>query len=572
MAELQNQKRWAHLTYASFQSASGGGWQIGDAVGATAADEELARNYSISALETLQPIDDFAKAKEIAELPRRCDYHIDAGQGVFVHALPAGKDATRRPGNVFNHIVVDHLPAQPAAGYPIQWYRSEDLLQPFGHRAVNDARLPKSVGEPVTSDIGDIFAAWMMVRNMGEDRVGAIYQLQNLLADDGPHLAILLTETTDEAATWITAVSSTLSRDIAAQFLEFSTFMRASELAPLQDGNGPTIVAVPRYDAAAIPSSLRARVVDPADMATWGQPQCDWARSVAEALEAGADETALSEHTSVPTSWVPAEVPLSTRLAGRSGAQLLTDQLVDSSAELMDTLHLADQLLQAGELESHELSLLDEHLFSRDGIPTTALSLLAEEPVGPTEFATSAMRRKFAQLTADAKLALFLLLSKEGDRIDDESYWMSRQPVIDMGKLSFAELSRHAVTRRILSSRESHNNAILHAWLLYLHPELPDRRPVIELLQSLIDLQKVDGVNVVNNLRELGAQAARLPWFPRYCDLGRIRRVALGDKLNTTDIRLLLTGSQTADGHHRSAVSQPRKSQPRKGGHHGYHD
>lgn len=284
--------RWTHLIYSSFQSAAGGGWQIGDDTGAGAQDRELAREHAVTTLTPQEPVDEFISTRKIEALPRRCDYHVLDEQCVFVHALPAGRDSTHRPGNVFSHVVIDHAPGSPTQAYPIQWYRSRDILQPFGARAVNDAALPAELGEPAASEIGDIFAAWMLVRNMGEDRIGAIYQLQNLLTTNS-RTAILVTSNTDEAATWITALSSTLSQATAVHYLQFSTFTRAQELTERREPTLPALLAVPHYDRELIPAQFLSLVVDPADSSTWGQPSSPWATATAAALAQGVDETEL---------------------------------------------------------------------------------------------------------------------------------------------------------------------------------------------------------------------------------------------------------------------------------------
>ncbi|QGU05577.1 GAP1-N2 domain-containing protein [Corynebacterium comes] len=262
----EQQRRWSHVTYASFRNrAGGGGWHTGPSVAATQADEQLVVQYAPTSVVPTMPVDDFIGAAEIADLPRRFEYLPLEDMGLFIQSVPAGKDATGRPGNVFTHAFIDHVLAEPlAAKYPINLYGSPDLQTPFRIASVDAVELDAELQEPRPGPLTDLSVAWTMVTTMLGDRSGALFRLQDVLVEDFS-TPVLTVRNANEAVYWLQALSSTLSPGESRKLLRFSTFERAQSLpAPLPGLPRPVLV-VPDADKEALRRREGITVIDPAD-------------------------------------------------------------------------------------------------------------------------------------------------------------------------------------------------------------------------------------------------------------------------------------------------------------------
>lgn len=273
-------RRWSHVTYASFRNqAGGGGWSTGPSVNADLSDAQVVAEHAPTSMAPTQSFDDFIGAAEIAELPRRFEYLPLQDRGLFMQSVPAGKDATGRPGNVFTHAFIDHELARPlAATYPINLYRSEDLLTPFRIASVNAVTLPQDLQEPRPGPLTDLAVAWMMVTTMLGDRTGALYRLQDALSD-GTTTPVLMVKNANEGVYWLQALSSTLSPDEARRLLRFTTFERAAALPALLPGQKPPVVVVPATDQEELQRRESVTIIDPADPQTWkARPGSPWSK------------------------------------------------------------------------------------------------------------------------------------------------------------------------------------------------------------------------------------------------------------------------------------------------------
>ncbi len=287
--------RWAHVTYASFRNVSGrGGWRAGPSVGADQSDQQLVAEYAPTSLVPTRPFDDFISASEIEALPRRFEYLPFADRALFMQSVPAGKDATGRPGNVFTHAVVDHdLDSPLAAVYPINLYRSPDLRTPFRMASVNAVELPADAAEPQVGPLADLAVAWMMVNDLLGDRTGALYRLQDALVS-GSELPALVVKNPNEAAYWLQALSSTLSPVEARRLLRFSTFERAGSLPPQPGGTGRALIVAPLEDKKLLEQRSGVCVVDPADPATHApEPTTPWSRLTSLIFTPGVNPAAI---------------------------------------------------------------------------------------------------------------------------------------------------------------------------------------------------------------------------------------------------------------------------------------
>ncbi|MCK2199996.1 hypothetical protein [Corynebacterium callunae] len=278
MMESALNQRWAHITYASFKSKTRrSGWNVGPTLRASVQDQQDVSAAAPTSLVPVKSFDDFISSTDIDALPRRFEYRPRSNSALFLQSVPAGKDATGRPGNVFTHAFIDQELDEPmAAIYPIDLYRSPDLLTPFRAQAVNAVELNTALTEPRAGVFADISMAWMMVDELFGERREALYQLQDVLQAGGKR-AVLLLNSSNEAAYWIEALSSTLTPEEARTLLHFSTFERAATLPQaIANATFSTVYVCPPEDAAALRDIADVQLIDPANIAptqhgTWAQ-------------------------------------------------------------------------------------------------------------------------------------------------------------------------------------------------------------------------------------------------------------------------------------------------------------
>lgn len=304
MAEKKPAPRWSHVTYASFRNDSGsGGWKVGPTTRADQADEQLVTEHAPTSVLPTRAFDDFIGAAEIEDLPRRLEYIPLGDRGLLMQSVPAGKDATGRPGNVFTHAVIDHDLTRPwEAIYPINVYRSKDLLTPFRMASVNAVELAPDVGEPRMGPLADLTVAWMMVDGMLGDRRGALYRIQDVLSE-GTHQPVVVAKNSNEAAYWLQALSSTLSPVEARRLLRFSTFERAGSLPAAGPATAGAVIVVPVEDKEEFRRREGVRVIDPADPQTHAtSPASAWSRLTQAVFDAETSATAVVERLTAVTA------------------------------------------------------------------------------------------------------------------------------------------------------------------------------------------------------------------------------------------------------------------------------
>ena len=283
--------RFAHATYASFSNtSSSGGWSIGPTVNADPNDIELIRSAAAISLTPIQEVNEFIGGEEIEALPRRFEYIPDARNGVYVQSVPAGKDATGRPGNVFTHGVVDHALQQPlAAQYPIALFRSPDLAAPFRAPVVNSVQLDGNLAEPARGPLPDVENLWKLICELQGDRRGVVYAIQQAL-EDPDTIPVLVTTSDTQAAFWIYAVSTTMTPQAARRALRVSTFERARSVdaakwASNQQGYA-ALLAGPLEDAELFAANPAFTVIDP-EKDAGAAPRTEWSRMTEELYRSG---------------------------------------------------------------------------------------------------------------------------------------------------------------------------------------------------------------------------------------------------------------------------------------------
>ncbi|KGM18860.1 hypothetical protein MA47_04375 [Corynebacterium auriscanis] len=293
------ERRFAWATYASFSNNRGsGGWKIGPQQDLGPDEAQLFTSVAPTQIDPLNPVTEFLSTDEIADLPRRFAYFAPNEQhpvGLYLQSVPAGKDATGRPGNVFTVCAVDRRPESPMgeAGWPVCRYQSPDFPTPFRSPAVNSVTLDV-VSEPKINQDDQINAAWSLVNGMLGDERTALYALQIALEDPGK-LPVIISHSPWDAVLWMTALSTTMPPGFARKHLSFSNFERAHRLDVDEWlGRGPAVVAVPFEDQESL-RDPRLEVIHPQDIQNPPEKHTLWTALTEAIFEVKEDTLALIE-------------------------------------------------------------------------------------------------------------------------------------------------------------------------------------------------------------------------------------------------------------------------------------
>ena len=284
-------RRFVHATYASFANrrSGGGGWRIGDSVGGSPLELEAIQKAAPTVLKVTNPVDEFISTQSIEQLPRRLEYKtLNIGGekcGLYTQAVPAGKDATGRPNNIFTHAVIDRNPKLPTqTAYPIRALRSPTFLTPFRAVEVNQTALPADSDDIELGPFSDIRAAWTTVFELlGSDRSEVVYRLQDALmsqisSSTPSRLPVILAPDDNVATRFLVAMCTTMPSVVARTSLRFSTFERASTLkVDSWLSGGPSFVVVPNEDEGELKDS-RLEVIHLDGGDDGYKPQTLWSR------------------------------------------------------------------------------------------------------------------------------------------------------------------------------------------------------------------------------------------------------------------------------------------------------
>ena len=206
--------RYAQLTYTAGRS----GFGVQESLGGWTAGERSAVERKISVAAGFGPRWD---SDDGHDLRRRCVWApaTDTAAALW-HIVPAGRDASGRPGNIFAHCVLDRQPDRADEHRPISWWGSPDLLAPTGFRAVEKADLPPiPVPRPGTKISADSVIEYL--NGQAESpRIDLALVLLDAVLDalgSGPPV-VLGVENVEAAALWIGVLSFAMSRGAARRF------------------------------------------------------------------------------------------------------------------------------------------------------------------------------------------------------------------------------------------------------------------------------------------------------------------------------------------------------------------
>jgi hypothetical protein len=239
---------WAQLTCTSADapdSGTPGGWGVKETSPGLSRDLVRRMMSGVSArLDGVPGLSKFPSDRELEGRSRRLAYCLVDGHVTLWHSVEAGNDASGRRGNVFVHAVSEALKA--TATRPIDYWRSEDWLVPFGVQEVASARIPESIGRGA----GATIRAFLDFLLTGE--VPRVFVLPWLLAAVEEAVrtstsAVIITDSPDEAAGWLAAFSY-LTAPQLAQRISFVTFERADNVHSAME-QGLHLICVPRVDA-----------------------------------------------------------------------------------------------------------------------------------------------------------------------------------------------------------------------------------------------------------------------------------------------------------------------------------
>ncbi|BBZ36007.1 GAP1-N2 domain-containing protein [Mycolicibacterium confluentis] len=250
--------RYGQLTYTSFDAAgSAGGWQVKERSGDISAEEERGLVAGVrTVFHPDPPLPAYPTSEDLEKGPRRLAFgRLDTGAAAYWHSVPAGSDATGRPGNVFAHVVLDRRPDE-SPRRPIQWWRSGEWLRPYGPGPVAAAQLAPTPPEPGVAVTPDSVIDFLL--DPRHWRLGTLFGLLDAVsaAMDGQAPVVLGVDSPDDAAQWTGLLSFLMSAGTASRF-SFSTFDRADGLAAAVRA-GQHLIAMPRADLAALPPRVVA--------------------------------------------------------------------------------------------------------------------------------------------------------------------------------------------------------------------------------------------------------------------------------------------------------------------------
>ncbi|MFD6858144.1 hypothetical protein ACFWCF_12510 [Rhodococcus sp. NPDC060090] len=243
--------RFGQLTYTSFDrpgAASGGGWQVKESTGALTPDEEeRLREGVVTRFESVRPIPRFPNTEEVRSRPRRLMYAPGTDNtGFYWHTVPAGADASGRPGNVFAHAILDRRTDAVDSTRPIERWGAREWLAPYGADDVAAATLSFFDPKPGGLTSRESTLEFLLDPNMW--RIGVFSVLLDAVARafDGGSPVVLGCADSERAARWIAAVSHFMSPGTSRRF-GWSTFDRL-HTADDAIASGARLVAVPLED------------------------------------------------------------------------------------------------------------------------------------------------------------------------------------------------------------------------------------------------------------------------------------------------------------------------------------
>ena len=111
--------------------------------GLTAAETEQLVAGVHTVFRATDPLPDYPTPADCERGPRRLAYRpMGAESAAYWHTVPAGTDATGRPGNVFAHVILDRDAGADGDLRPVQRWRSPGWVRPYGAPEIARAVLP----------------------------------------------------------------------------------------------------------------------------------------------------------------------------------------------------------------------------------------------------------------------------------------------------------------------------------------------------------------------------------------------------------------------------------------------
>lgn len=231
-------ERFGQLVHTSSDPGDGrAGWRVKQVSGGITTDEQRAlvgriAHHFIGRWEPSRYVDPAA----LAARPRRVMYAPLAGLGAaYWHSVPAGSDSSRRPGNVFVHVVLDR---RPDTGVPA--LRSSDLLgsghwlAPYGAAAVLDADLEQVPSPPwggVSRDTASVVSFLLDKVDVHPNVLQALLDAVAAAMRPEPHgMVVLGVERPADAHLWIAALCHLMSPGTSRRFY-WSTAERPDTVA-----------------------------------------------------------------------------------------------------------------------------------------------------------------------------------------------------------------------------------------------------------------------------------------------------------------------------------------------------
>lgn len=258
--------RWAQFSYASFaggEHTGSGGWQVGfRSPSLTEAQLAPIRKLAVTRYDERKiELPQFPTPNDLALRPQWFSYRRLNDMGVYVHAVPAGPDASLRPKNVFNHVLLDRSP-DAGDDRPIFVWGAPLFQSPYGAEAVEQTELREPPG-PVAPGTITRESAMAFLRQAAETRPDLLAVLLDALSaavnQRGPRV-VFGTDAVANAAHWVAAVSM-LATPQWGRLLEWSLFGLADEVRSV-GFDAFHFAAVPRSELAGFADDAAYVVID----------------------------------------------------------------------------------------------------------------------------------------------------------------------------------------------------------------------------------------------------------------------------------------------------------------------
>ncbi|HZK31789.1 MAG TPA: hypothetical protein VFC72_02640, partial [Corynebacterium sp.] len=221
----------------------------------------------------------------------------------------------------------------------------------------------------------------------------------------------------------------------------------------------------------------------------------------------------------------------------------LLQQIDAPRSDLLAAFQLADQALPA----EQDSPRLVERLVSHPRLSPTGTGAASEVRfllAAPWRPAHPALRQLWGRLRRREAAAEWVERMTDPRLFREANYWSSREPVSDLRNFTQLEPQlQWRLTGRITGEAEL-IAALRNSWALYLHPGLPERDPVLNLIERFTEQLPLTAAAKQERLEHIGQHLTNHGWFKQnYLQPTVLRDRLAADLPRTEYLRHLAAGS-----------------------------